>query len=191
MAADPLQDPGPGLAPAHSGPAGRRLFVLRHADAVSHGSGLSDQHRPLSARGEQTLPELRQRLAERGGEIRAVRCSAAVRAAATLAGVRGALPDDADVEVANDLYHAGGDALLARCHELTPEVPAALLIGHNPGVAALVHELVIQDAPVVRQALTRGFPPGALAELVVPVPWSELGWSTCRLTSLYRPGRTG
>lgn len=191
MSADPARDPGPGPASPRAGPAERRLFVLRHAHAVSHGSGLSDQHRPLSARGEQALPELRQRLAERGGRIRAVRCSAAVRAAATLAGVRGALPDDADVEVANDLYHAGGDALLARCRELDPEVPAALLIGHNPGVAALVHELVVQDTPVVRKVLARGFPPGALAELVVPVPWSELGWSTCRLTSLHRPGRTG
>jgi phosphohistidine phosphatase len=165
--------------------------VLRHADAVGHGSGLSDQYRPLSARGEQTLPELRRRLAERGGAIRAVRCSAAVRAAATLAGVRDALPDDTDIEVANDLYHAGGDALLARCRELDTDVPAALLIGHNPGVAALVHELAIQDSPVVRQVLSRGFPPAALAELVVPVPWSELGWATCRLTSLHHPGRTG
>jgi hypothetical protein len=76
-----------------------------------------------------------------------------------------------------------------RCRELDDDVPAALLIGHNPGVAALVHELTIQDTPVVRQALSGGFPPGALAELVVPVPWRELGWATCRLTALHRPGR--
>lgn len=167
----------------------RRLFVLRHAHAVSHGSGLSDAMRPLSARGEQDLPQLRQRLEERGGSIGAVRCSAAVRAAATLAGIREALPADADVEVSNDLYHAGGDELLARCQELDGEVGGALVIGHNPGVAALVHELAIQDTPVVRQALGAGFPPGALAELVVPVPWRELGWATCRLTALHRPGR--
>ncbi|MFU8840268.1 MAG: SixA phosphatase family protein [Nitriliruptoraceae bacterium] len=169
--------------------ADRRLFVLRHADAVSHGSGLSDAYRPLSARGEQTLPELSQRLAERGGAIAVVHCSAAVRAAATLQGVRGALPEDATIEVSNDLYMAGGDDLLARCRELADDVPAALLIGHNPGVAALVHELAIQDTPVVREALSRGFPPGALAELVVPVAWRELGWATCRLSAVHRPGR--
>lgn len=167
----------------------RRLFVLRHADAVSHGSGLSDAYRPLSARGQQTLPDLRRRLEERGRAIRAVRCSAAVRAAATLNGLRAALPDGADIEVSNDLYHAGGETLLSRCRELGDDVPAALLVGHNPGVAALVHELAIQDAPVVRQALSAGFPPGALAELVVPVSWSELGWATCRLTSIHRPRR--
>jgi phosphohistidine phosphatase len=169
--------------------ADRRLFVLRHAHAVSHGSGLSDAHRPLSARGEQDLAEVRQRLRERGGGIGAVRCSAAVRAAATLAGVRDALPGDADIEVANDLYLAGGDELLDRCRALDADVAGALVIGHNPGVAALVHELTIQDTPVVRQVLSRGFPPGALAELVVPVPWQELGWATCRLTALHRPGR--
>ncbi|MFP4149549.1 MAG: SixA phosphatase family protein [Nitriliruptoraceae bacterium] len=169
--------------------ADRRLFVVRHAHAVSHGSGLSDAYRPLSARGEQDLPQLRERLREGGGAIRAVRCSAAVRAAATLAGVRDVLPADADVEVANDLYLAGGEELLARCQELDADVPAALLIGHNPGVAALVHELTIQDTPVVRQVLSHGFPPGALAELVVPVPWQELGWATCRLSALHRPGR--
>lgn len=167
----------------------RRLFVLRHADAVSHGSGLSDQYRPLSALGEQMLPELRRRLEDRGGAIRAVHCSAAVRAAATLQGIRAALPDDATVEVSNELYMAGGDDLLDRCRALGDDVPAALVIGHNPGVAALVHELAIQDAPVVRQALSGGFPPGALAELVVPVSWRELDWATCRLTSLHRPGR--
>jgi phosphohistidine phosphatase len=170
-------------------PADRRLFVLRHADAVSHGSGLSDAYRPLSARGEQALPELRRRLAERGAAIGVVRCSAAVRAAATLDGVRAALPAGADIEVSNDLYMAGGEELLARCRELDDEVPAALLIGHNPGVAALIHELAIQDTPVVRQTLSGGVPPGALAELVVPVPWRELGWATCRLAALHRPGR--
>jgi phosphohistidine phosphatase len=117
----------------------RRLFVLRHADAVSHGSGLSDQYRPLSARGQQALPELRRRLEDRAAPIRVVRCSAAVRAAATLEGLRAALPDDVDIEVSNDLYQAGGDALLERCRELDDDVPGALFIGHNPGVAALVH----------------------------------------------------
>jgi phosphohistidine phosphatase len=167
----------------------RRLFVLRHADAVSHGSGLSDQYRPLSARGQQALPELRRRLEDRAAPIRVVRCSAAVRAAATLEGLRAALPDGVDIEVSNDLYQAGGDALLERCRELDDDVPGALFIGHNPGVAALVHELTIQDTPVVRQTLSGGFPPGALAELVVPVAWRELGWATCRLTALHRPGR--
>ena len=183
MPADPGTAPGPRVGDD------RRLFVLRHADAVSHGSGLSDAYRPLSARGQQSLPELRGWIEAHGHAIRAVRCSAAVRAVATLDGVREALPTGADLEVSEDLYHAGGEALLARCRELGDDVPAALLVGHNPGVAALVHELAIQDAPVVRQALAGGFPPGALAELVVPVPWSDLGWATCRLTAIHRPGR--
>ena len=192
MPPDSTPDTPPAVGPredAAPSTAERRLFVLRHADAVSHGSGMSDQYRPLSARGQGTLAELRSRIAERGSSIRVVRCSAAVRAAATLEGVRAALPAEVDIEVSNDLYLAGGDILLDRCRELADDVAGTLLIGHNPGVAALVHELAAQDTPVVRQALAGGFPPGTLAELVVPVPWRELDWASCRLTSLRRPGR--
>lgn len=180
-----------GAAASEEGHVGgpRRLFVLRHADAAAHGSGTSDATRPLSSRGQRALPELRDRIAERGADIRVVACSAAVRAAATLDGLRPALPAEARIEVSNELYLAGGDELLERCRALDATVPAALVIGHNPGIAALVHELAVQEAPAIRHELARGFPPGTLAELAVPVPWGRLGWASCELVGLLRPGR--
>lgn len=174
-----------------AGAVPRRLFVLRHADAAVSPRGASDATRPLSARGRRSLPELQERIAERGADIRVVLCSAAVRAAATLEGVRSALPREARIEVTNELYLAGGDELLERCRALDPAVPAALVIGHNPGVAALVHELAEQHLPVIRDELARGFPPGTLAELAVPVAWERLAWSSCQLVGLRRPGRRG
>lgn len=165
----------------------RRVFVLRHAKSSWEHGGLTDHDRPLNRRGREALPRLRRVLEDPGADIEVVLCSSAVRTVATLEGVRAALPERAQVTVDEDLYGAGGDTWLARCREVDDDVPGVLLIGHNPGLERLVHDLAPSGDPAARELLGRGFPTGALAEVVVPGPWSALEYDTGHLAAMWIP----
>jgi phosphohistidine phosphatase len=165
----------------------RRLFVLRHAKSSWKHSGLSDHDRPLSGRGYDALRRLRRALEARAPNIEVVLCSSAVRTVATLEGIRASLPEHVQVTIDDELYGAGGDTWLDRCRPVGDDVAGVLVIGHNPGLEALVHHLAPTGEPAALELLARGFPTGALAELAVPGPWSELEFDSCHLAALQIP----
>jgi len=165
----------------------RRLFVLRHAKSSHKHSGLSDHERPLSGRGYDALRRLRRAMEERAPDIEVVLCSSAARTVATLEGVRAALPERVQVTVDAELYGAGGQSWLERCRSVGDDVAGVLVIGHNPGLEALVHQLAPTGETAALELLARGFPTGALAELELPGPWSALEFDSCRLAALQIP----
>jgi phosphohistidine phosphatase len=165
----------------------RRLFVLRHAKSSWNHSGLADHERPLSGRGLEALPRLRRALEQRAPNIELVLCSSAMRTVATLDGVRAALPDHVEVTIDDQLYGAGGQTWFERCRQVGDDVEAVLVIGHNPGLERLVHDLAPTGEPTAREVLARGFPTGALAELIIPGPWSALDYDSCYLAAMQLP----
>lgn len=165
----------------------RRLFVLRHAKSSWNHSGMTDHDRPLSSRGRDALPRLRRALEQRAPTIDVVLCSSAVRTVATLEGVRPALGEDVEVTIDEQLYGAGGQTWFERCQQLDDAVEGVLLIGHNPGLERLVHDLAPTGEPTARELLERGFPTGALAEVTVPGPWHALEYDSCHLAAMQIP----
>jgi phosphohistidine phosphatase len=171
----------------------RRLFVLRHAKSSWNHSGRADHEpagrhqRPLSGRGHKALLRLRSALEERAPNIEVVRCSSAVRTVATLEGVRAALPDHVQVTADDQLDGAGGQTWFERCRQVGDDIEAVLVIGHTPGLERLVHDLAPTGEPTARDVLTRGFPTGALTELVIPGPWSALEYDSCYLAAMQIP----
>lgn len=166
----------------------RRLLVLRHAKSSWADPSLADHDRPLSARGERALPQLRRVLAVRGGEVTHVLCSSAVRTRSTLEGVRDALPADVEVVVEPGLYGAEAEELLARCREVGDDAGDVLLAGHNPGVEDLLDLLAAGASPAARRQLRTKVPTGALAQLTLATgPWSQLQAATCHLDVLLVP----
>jgi phosphohistidine phosphatase len=168
----------------------RRLFVLRHAKSSWDDPDLADHDRPLNARGRASLPAIEALLRERAGAIEVVLCSSAVRTVATLEGVARALATDAVVTIDDQLYGAHRDRWLARCRGVPDETLDVLLVGHNPGVEDLVRSLVRTAEPAALHQLVTKVPTGALAELLLDGPWSELATGTCHLTGLWLPPRT-
>ncbi|MFP4234657.1 MAG: methyltransferase domain-containing protein [Nitriliruptoraceae bacterium] len=171
--------------PAH------RLLVLRHAKSSWDDASLADHDRPLAARGQRDLPALARVLAVRGSAVTHVLCSSAARTQATLDGVRPALPTDVEVVVDPALYDADARTLLARCRRLGQDAGAAvgdvLLVGHNPAVEELVAQLTGDATPAAHQQLRTKVPTGALAQLTVPAPWTELRAGTGHLDVLLVP----
>ncbi len=112
------------------------LYLLRHAKSSWDEPGLADFDRPLSRRGRRNAALLAAHLREESIDPEIVLCSPARRARETaeLLGLEG-------VQFEDDLYGAGTADLGRRLTALPHSVASAILIGHNPGLEGLGHEL--------------------------------------------------
>jgi phosphohistidine phosphatase len=170
----------------------RQLFVLRHAKSSWDHPGLDDHDRPLAPRGVGTVKVMAEHLRASGVRPALVLCSSARRARETLEGVRPA----GEWLIEEGLYGADAGALLERLRQVPDEVPSVMLIGHNPGLQALVLRLADTVAGGTRPAeeqrkrlgeVRRKFPTGALATLTFDSPWRDLHPGGARLTGFVRP----
>ena len=138
------------------------LLLLRHAEAEATRPGFRDRDRRLTERGRQQAAAVGEIIRSAGWTVDHVLCSSAVRTQETLAGL--ALPETATVELVDALYDAGSDSII----ELIGTVPEAetgvLVVGHAPGVPAVLHEL---GGTVTR------YPPASLAAVQV-AHWTDL-----------------
>jgi phosphohistidine phosphatase len=152
----------------------RHLLMLRHAETEAVRPGHRDIDRQLTTAGLAQAAAVGRWL---GGRypIEAVLCSPATRARETLAelgvGAPAAFPDW--------LYNAGGDQILDGIRELSSVVEAALVVGHAPGVPAVVHDLIDAEASdeAAVAAIASRFPAGTLAVLRVEEEWANLTWA--------------
>lgn len=132
----------------------RTLVVLRHSKAANP-IGVADRDRPLSDRGRRDAAAAGRLLAEAGLAPDLVLCSPALRTRQTLE----ELAFDSGVvhDFDRRLYSADVETLFQVISEVPDEVRTVLLVGHNPAVHQLVHDLT-GGAP-------EGFPTTALAVL--------------------------
>jgi len=119
----------------------------------------------------------------------AVLCSEARRALETWDLVGPFLGGRSQVKVLRSLYLASPGRLLAALQRLPPEVPSALLLGHNPGLAALAQQLAGPGSKKeARHHLSEKYPTGALAVFRFDIDdWMELAPTAGRLVSFLRP----
>jgi phosphohistidine phosphatase len=77
--------------------------------------------------------------------------------------------------VDRQLYLAGPEEILARIALAGDRVRSLLVVGHNPGIAALAGQLAGKGDSEALARLRRKFPTGALAELATDSPrWRDL-----------------
>jgi len=94
-----------------------------------------------------------------------VLCSSARRAQETLEAASIAWERAPRVRVERALYLASSERLLDEILGLSDEEASVLIVGHNPGIGALVHALSRGGNEAARARLRQGFPAGALALL--------------------------
>ncbi|MFC4908969.1 SixA phosphatase family protein [Actinomadura gamaensis] len=138
------------------------LIVLRHAKAED-GFGKADTDRELTARGRRDAAAAGDWLRAHGHAPDLVLCSPAVRTRQTL----GELGLGADVRYEPLIYANDAEELLQLVREAGDGVGTLLLVGHNPSVHGLVHDLAPDEAP-------QGFPTCALAVIDLPGPWEAV-----------------
>jgi phosphohistidine phosphatase len=117
-----------------------RLVVVRHAKSAWP-DDVPDPQRPLNPRGRRDAPAAGQWIRDRIGRLDAVICSPATRTRQTWALIARELEDAPDPDFDDRVYAASVDTLLGVVHEISDDATSVLLLGHNPGVADLVHAL--------------------------------------------------
>jgi phosphohistidine phosphatase len=156
------------------------LSILRHAKSSWKDSSLEDHDRPLSKRGLRDAPRMGALIRERGLVPDTVLSSTARRARDTALAVatEAGFPDE--VRFSRRLYGADPDTYLESLRALPDTTAHVLVVGHNPGLEALLATLVGESHTL---------PTAALAVVELPVEsWSELGPPPLgRLQGLWRP----
>lgn len=167
----------------------RRLFLLRHAEAVPPGK-YRDHERPLTANGREAAAHVGGALAVRGDRIDLALCSDSARTRETLDLALGASGARPEVRLEPALYQADRGDLMEMLRALDQDTENGpenvLVVGHNPAMAefAVLFTGSGEAADVAR--LNRFFPPAALAIFEIEAPWSGLLWNGGRLLAYLR-----
>ena len=172
------------------GPGMKTLYLLRHGDAEPKPSGGNDYERSLAPAGLRASERVGAHLARNPFPPSLFLCSSARRAVETLEAVRCHLPGPAELLCERGLYLAGSDQIFQRICEVDGRHTAVLLVGHNPGIASLAHDLVRPSAGGDYERLQRDFPAAALATLAFDVDrWCEIALRSARLAEFTTPTR--
>ncbi|MFZ0530439.1 MAG: histidine phosphatase family protein [Propionicimonas sp.] len=151
-------------------PKSHRLYLLRHADALSASADSRDISRELSPKGRTQAREVAEVLARQRVEL--VLCSVATRARQT-ADLLG-LPSP--IRHVDRLYNAGSRQLLAELSGLDDQVLTVLVVGHAPGIPALATNLADRkhSNPDALSLIRYNYPPATLVGLEFYGGWSAL-----------------
>lgn len=156
----------------------KTLYLLRHASAAPAVPSGSDLERPLDARGLAEAAHMAALLAPQARFPQLALCSPARRARETLEALQRERPELA-VRVDDGLYLASPGEILSGVQDLREDLHIALIVGHNPGVAALSRSLAGAGGP---------FPPAFLAVIGLDEGgWADFAPGRGRLLELVRP----
>lgn len=151
------------------------LIVLRHAKAVAGLLGTPDIDRTLNDRGRRDAAAAGDWLRARDLVPDRVLCSTAARTRETL----DRLALDAPVDFEPAIYGNDPDDLLSLVAGTPEAVGRLLLVGHNPSVHQLVHDLTGR-AP-------DSYPTCALAVISVPGAWTDVRPGAADLVTVHTP----
>ncbi len=119
----------------------KRLLIMRHAKSSWKDSSIADHERPLKKRGLKDAAEIGKILKHKGLVPDKILSSDAVRAADTATVVADKCGFKQEVEFIGRLYMAEGSAIMDLIQSQPDSVKTLMVIGHNPGMEALVQLL--------------------------------------------------
>lgn len=164
-----------------------RLLLLRHSKATAHVAS-ADVKRPLSRRGQKDALRIGEYLRAENLVPDHAFVSHARRARETLEFALRGLGRDIAVEENKKLYLSEPRALLDIVHATPDRVHTLLVVGHNPGLAALAGDLAGSGDPRTLAGVARSFPTSALVVLDFDVPaWKDVDFGGGQLDRLVTP----
>lgn len=150
----------------------KRLILTRHAKSSWDDPLVADHDRPLNNHGRTAAAELGRWLASRGYIPACVLSSDSRRAHETFTSLAPAFAELPELYLIPALYHASPDVMMHLLRQA--EADAVMLIGHNPAIAELAHQLVART-PLTPEF--RRYPTGAT--LIVDFTtdnWADIGF---------------
>ena len=117
----------------------KTVFILRHAKSDWSEPGISDDQRPLNARGESEAPVIGKYLYRIDAAVQTILCSPAVRAQQTAELVTDTIR--VPIRTVNLFYPGDVESFLNQIEQLDDSLESAMIIAHNPALEELVSEL--------------------------------------------------
>ena len=158
----------------------KTLLILRHAKSSWKDTSLADHDRPLNKRGKRDAPRMGKFVREQGLVPDRIISSTAKRARNTAKAVAKACDCQDKVELTSEFYHAGPGSYLAVLQNAPDNEKRVMVVGHNPGMEALVAHLT---------GRMETMPTAALAHVALPIEkWTELDYEVQgELLDLWHP----
>lgn len=142
------------------------LSLLRHAKSSWDDPALDDSERGLAPRGVRAAPHMGKAMRKLRLMPDLILCSSAIRARATLALL---LPElrlsEPEIQYEDGLYLCTPGAILDRLSKVSDGAAHVLVVGHNPGLHALVLELAGRGDKAALAEVASKFPTASLAVL--------------------------
>lgn len=158
----------------------KTLLILRHAKSAWDDPGLKDHDRPLNHRGVHDAPRMGRLIVEEDLVPERVISSTAVRAESTAELATGMMDPPPEIETTRDLYLASPHTYLDVLADYAGDAGVAMVVGHNPGITALVTVLTGELEEMPTAAL-------AVVELEID-DWTDIHRAaTGRLVGFWRP----
>ncbi len=166
----------------------KTLILMRHAKSGWAAPGMDDHDRALNKHGRSAAPVMARWLEARSLRPGKVLCSPSRRTRETAALMRDAVPGLPDPELPAALYHAGPGTLLEHLRRLPKGGDGVLVIGHEPGLSALLRMLDGRGAASERRRAYGQFPTAAVAVLEADIgDWRDLGADTAEFVAFALP----
>jgi phosphohistidine phosphatase len=162
----------------------KTLSIIRHAKAARSEEYASDFERPLTERGERDASRLGALLHRLEPPADWWVSSPATRTRQTTEQMSEACGFGGEIQWSPEVYEAGADELLALLGKIPPDALHTVIVGHNPGMEALVSGLAAGAPGRLNLHMT----PATLALIRLEiVRWNQIRWGAGRLELLATP----
>ncbi|MCH7406426.1 SixA phosphatase family protein [Belliella aquatica] len=146
------------------------LVVLRHGEADFNSGGGTDFERELTKNGKNQLLRLKELFVKSEIVVDKILSSSSKRTKQTTELI-GSSMDPSIMEFSDEVYEAETSVILDLLSKMNNEHSCVLLVGHNPGVSALVSHIADQGYLSIQ--------PGMMVVIELAVDnWSHLGMGT-------------
>ncbi len=158
----------------------KSLLLMRHGKSSWKEPKMKDHERPLNKRGRKSVSRMGELIIEAELIPQVIYSSSAVRARQTAEALVTTLGFTGEVEYLDSFYMAEPEVILKRLRKLPEGIERVLVIGHNPGLEALMQIL---------SGTVEALPTAAIAYLSLPISfWKDLYEDTqCELIEVWRP----
>ncbi len=157
----------------------KTLFIMRHAKSSWNDPALADFDRPLNERGMAAGMFMGELMASIVLLPDLIVSSPAKRAMRTALMVKESSGSNSPIQFDERIYEASPQTLRTVVSQIQDKFASMLLVGHNPGMEGLVHDLTGRLEPM---------PTAALAVIGIDIKsWMEVSKGIGVLNAVYRP----
>lgn len=158
----------------------KKVFLMRHAKSSWKDANVPDHDRPVKKKGEKDVKAMAKMLKHKKHLPDLILCSSAERAKQTAVLFKKASSYEGKIEYNDKLYMAEVPELIAALKESPKKAKSVMVIGHNPGLEALLQTLT---------GKVETLPTSSIAYISLPIEeWSEINSEVeGKLKKLWRP----